>query len=371
MSVIYQLRPVDFDMVAVPGPGLPTFSALACPDADQSAVSIPKRLAEALHEARATVVSQRVFGSAQEPNPGTAPAAWPVTSLTGNGSTCNTPPTSQITAISGAETKPLYMDGHVIGTLFEDDYARYCTLGDLLPRDLALSPARQARSVFERMEQAIQLAGMDLSHIVRTWFFLDKILDWYPDFNKVRTCFFSERGMFDRFLPASTGVGTSNTAGAALVADVLLMKPKRDRISVREVRSPLQCPATQYRSSFSRAVEICGPNSRRLYISGTASISPNGETAHRGDMARQVALAMRVAEGILNQCDMNWSHVVRGTAYFKNIENQPVFDAYLQEQQLPVLPVIAAAADICRDDLLFEIELDAATGGPPDCGVLP
>lgn len=71
---------------------------------------------------------------------------------------------------------------------------------------------------------------------------------------------------------------------------------------------------------------------------------------------------MRVAEGILNRCEMDWSNVVRGSAYFKNLDDKPVFDNYLQERELPGLPIVTAAADICRDDLLFEIEIDAATG---------
>lgn len=286
-----------------------------------------------------------------------------MTRLCGNGRTPATHPSSQISAVSGAEVRPLRLDGHIIGSLFEDDYAQYCVLGNLGPGDVTVSEPGQARSVFERIEDSLRLAGMDLSHIVRTWFFIDRILDWYPEFNLVRTGFFSERGMFERFLPASTGVGSRNAAGSALVADVLAMKPKNGSLSIREVRSPLQCPATQYRSSFSRAVEVCVAGSRRLYISGTASISPDGETAHRGDMAGQVALAMRVAEGILNRCEMDWSNVVRASAYFRNIEDRPVFDKYLQERQLPPLPVIRAAVDICRDDLLFEIEIDAATGG--------
>lgn len=366
MSVVDQRR--SFDKVAVPEAGVKTFSVIACPDAGQTAVPVLARTAQALQAADATVVSQRIFGSGgdglESPplwSPGSGPA-WPVTRLCGNGRAPATRPSSQISAISGGEVRPLRLDGHILGSLFEDDYAEYCVLGDLRPKDVAASHSLQARSVFEGIEEAIRLAGMDLSHIVRTWFFLDTILDWYSDFNSVRTGFFSERGMFERFLPASTGVGTSNAGGAALVADVLAMKPKDGRLNIREVRSPLQCPATQYRSSFSRAVEIRTAGYRRLYISGTASICPDGETAHRGDMARQVALAMRVAEGILNRCEMDWSNVVRGSAYFKNLDDKPVFDNYLQERELPGLPIITAAADICRDDLLFEIEIDAATG---------
>lgn len=155
--------------------------------------------------------------------------------------------------------RPLRLDGHILGSLFEDDYAEYCVLGDLRPKDVAASHSLQARSVFEGIEEAIRLAGMDLSHIVRTWFFLDTILDWYSDFNSVRTGFFSERGMFERFLPASTGVGTSNAGGAALVADVLAMKPKDGRLNIREVRVAATVPGNPVPKLF----QPCGGNPLR------------------------------------------------------------------------------------------------------------
>jgi hypothetical protein len=56
---------------------------------------------------------------------------------------------------------------------------------------------------------------------------------------------------------------------------------------------------------------------------------------------------------------MDWNHAARAIAYFKNISDAHLLEKYAMENKLPNLPVTIAPADICRKDLLFEIELDA------------
>ena len=109
----------------------------------------------------------------------------------------------------------------------------------------------------------------------------------------------------------------------------------------------------------------CRLDHRRLYISGTASIEPGGATAHVGDVDKQIDLTMDVVEAILESRDMGWSDTTRAAAYFKDVESIPAFASYCRAKGLPPLPVAIAHSDICRDDLLFEIEMDAvvARGG--------
>jgi hypothetical protein len=56
---------------------------------------------------------------------------------------------------------------------------------------------------------------------------------------------------------------------------------------------------------------------------------------------------------------MDWKDVSRAIAYFKNMEDAPLLDLYCKKNNLPALPIAIAHGDICRDDLLFEIEADA------------
>jgi hypothetical protein len=68
---------------------------------------------------------------------------------------------------------------------------------------------------------------------------------------------------------------------------------------------------------------------------------------------------MRVVEAILGQRDMAWSDVTRGIAYFKCKRYHRDYEAYCEKHGLPDMPMIITENDVCRDDLLFEIELDA------------
>ena len=267
----------------------------------------------------------------------------------------------QVWAVKGGEVETLRMDTRVVGTVFGDEHVRTCLLGGFEPASEG-SPGEQAVCVFEAMEAALALADMDFSHVIRTWFHLNEILSWYDAFNEARDSFFAPRGVFDRLVPASTGIGGSNAAGSALSGDLLAVKPLDDSVQLLDVASPLQPDAAAYGSSFSRAVEVDRPDRRQLFISGTASIDKEGHTAHPGDPEGQVALTMDVVRAILESRDMTWADVTRATAYFKRAADAPAFLRYRAENGLTNLPALMVENDVCRDDLLFEIEVDGCRG---------
>lgn len=102
----------------------------------------------------------------------------------------------------------------------------------------------QTCSVFQLMNEALNQCGMQFQDVVRTWFFLDDILGWYTGFNRVRTDFFKKNIAMEKFLPASTGVGATNLAGAALTASAFAVKPKTELFTIQTVVSPMQSPPT-------------------------------------------------------------------------------------------------------------------------------
>jgi enamine deaminase RidA (YjgF/YER057c/UK114 family) len=203
-------------------------------------------------------------------------------------------------------------------------------------------------------------AGMGMNNLARTWFFLDRILSWYGDFNGVRNDFFSRTELRAAGVPASTGVGGRNPAAASLASAAWAVRasdPASHPLVI--VPSPLQCPAPAYGSAFSRALEIQSPGFRQLLVSGTASIEPGGRTAHPGDVQAQIGLTMEVVDAILASRGMSFSDVTRATAYYRSASDAPRFAGWLDRHDLRRMPVVHACCDICRDDLLFEIELDA------------
>ncbi len=350
----------------------------AAPGDGQSAATMLGEIAATLRDSRAHIVSQEVFGiltsgghDMQTSSRALGSMSWPVTLVGPAREAARGIGGTQIWAVSGVPVEPLKLNGRLVGSVFEDDYARYCRLGSLLPSDLSRPRDEQACEVLELMEAALRVADMEFSHVLRTWFYNDDILSWYRHFNRVRNTFFANRHVFDGLLPASTAVGAPTAAGtgAALVSGVLAVKAKEETVRAIAVPSPLQCAAREYGSSFSRAVELVMPDHRRLLVSGTASIGPEGDTAHLGDADAQVARTLDVVNAILESRGMGWADVVRGVGHIKRAEDAPAFRRCCDADQIGPLPVVLAQSEICRPDLLFELEVDAITAGqqlPPE-----
>ncbi len=270
------------------------------------------------------------------------------------------PVSFQLLCVESERLVPVIYEGRESGVVWEDDAARYCQVGDLYPADLSASEGVQCRQLYEVFERVLEAQGFAFTDCIRTWLYPSAVLEWYDTLNEVRTRFYEERGVFDRIVPASTGIGAGNTRGAAIVGSLLAIQPKGGKVTLHRLPSPLQCSAENYGSSFSRAVAVCHPGFREVYVSGTASIEPGGLTIHVGNIEKQIQLSLDVMEAILAKQGMGWGDISRSVAYFKHkAEHLPVFQRIALERGLPDFPLVCFQSDVCRHDLLFEIEADA------------
>ena len=281
--------------------------------------------------------------------------SWPVTSLKQEGRLWST----IITAVKTNTIKTIYRNSNVIGNLYNDNYSEYCLFGGLMPKSKIIPKDLSTESIFKLIESELNNINMNFNNIVRTWFYLDELLSWYNDFNKVRNDFFTEKDIFNDMIPASTGIGAKDLSNSVLQSAVFALKPKTEKVKIFSVDSPLQCPASDYKSSFSRAVEIDHPDYRQLIVSGTASINTDGETANVGNIYEQIELTMNVVLGILKSRKLNWDNITKGIVYFKDINDIKVFNDYCTDYNISQMPLAMLQADICREELLFEIEVDA------------
>lgn len=310
----------------------------------------------------ATILSQFVFAGSHhydEFSREMGQTDWPVVWLQGDACKDGKLYSMQAVALSGLNPQPIHFNGRDMGFTYEDETARYCRLRGVIPQDLSASRTEQTRSAFETMDAALHLNGFKFTDTIRTWIYLDNLLEWYDDFNVIRTNYFNETGVFDRMVPASTGIGARNQYGSAIMMDVLAVQPKDDRLTIQEVISPLQNPALDYKSSFSRAVEMAYPTHKNILISGTASIDPDGYSVHLDDPEKQIRLTLEVVKEILESRGMGWSDLFRGIAYFKEMATLPLYEKIATELGIPRFPLAISHADVCRHDLLFEIEVDA------------
>ena len=342
----------SFALTFTPSPG-EEFSALC------------RRLATQLRARAATPLHLLVFGNAS-----LAPAGldalkksfgrvdFPVTWV--EGADCAGKPVAgiQVHAFTGVIER-IEWNGRAVGSVFTEGGARQCFVGGLSPVDQTLARGEQARETLEELQAVLALAGFELADTVRTWFFLENILAWYDEFNRARTEIYSGVNFRTGSLPASTGVGAKNPAGTALALAAWAFRPLGKNARAEEIASPLQCPAPAYGSSFSRAMETPLAGGRRLFISGTASIAPGGKTLWVDDTHKQVELTMDVVEAILRSRGLTFANLTRATAYFRYAADAGIFSEWLAANRQEQMPVVSAQCDVCRDDLLFELEADA------------
>jgi enamine deaminase RidA (YjgF/YER057c/UK114 family) len=325
-----------------------------------------QRLADQLAASEAALLSLMVYGSIAARDEIEAAmrrtlgeTGWPITWI--DGGSCEGYPLAgvQAFAVSGRPVTRVRLGRLIVGSVYEDGGARYCLLGGLGPTARTTTRSAQVQQTLGNLEWALDNAGFTLGDVMRTWFYNDDILAWYDEFNRVRSAHYAGVKWRTGSLPASTGIGARNPAGAALVLAAWAMQPLDAAARATEIGSPLQCPAPQYGSAFSRAMEINSGGWRRLLISGTASIHPDGKTAWVGNPKKQVDLTMEVVVAILYSRGMSFEDVTRATAYFEHPLFKDHFDAWLAARDLGHLPVVSVHADVCRSDLLFELELDA------------
>jgi enamine deaminase RidA (YjgF/YER057c/UK114 family) len=121
--------------------------------------------------------------------------------------------------------------------------------------------------------------------------------------------------------------------------------------------------ASEYGSAFSRGLRVELPGGiTQLFISGTASVGPGGETLYAGDFRAQLWRTYHNITRLLQGEGATWHDVVRTTCYLRDIERDYAdFNAVRNEfySALGLNPFPASTAvqaRICRSDLLVEIE---------------
>ncbi|GMV96774.1 MAG: RidA family protein [Phycisphaerae bacterium] len=136
------------------------------------------------------------------------------------------------------------------------------------------------------------------------------------------------------------------------------------------------CEAYDYPrpSAFSRGLEAAWPGMRMIFISGTASVGPAGQTLHPGDFKAQARRAFENVRAVLADAGAAWTDVVKVTVYLRDIGRDyaafnEVRSAYFREAGIRTFPASTCVqALLCREDLLVEMEALAivATRGPEE-----
>ncbi len=271
-----------------------------------------------------------------------------------------------IHAVSGIEVRHLFHSGKIVGSYFQTEDADFCFLGGLYSDPALSTPEKQTENILVTADHLLHEIGLSYDNTIRTWFYLDNILEWYGNFNHTRTTFYKQHDLFNKLIPASTGIGGKNPDGSKVCLELMAVKPKNYRYLIEKVESPLQCSPAKYGSAFSRAIMYSDSEYSNLTVSGTASINPSGESMYSTDPGKQVELSFNVVKAILESQGFSFNDIIRSYAYCSDKKFSDTFSHWIKNCFPVKYAFICAENKICRKDLMFEIEVDAVKKIKPD-----
>lgn len=360
-GVVCDIRTVESDrcaeiyLTAVPTPG----------PAARQAAELYGELAGVLRDMGATIVAERLIGCSdafpaalcqrqqalQELDDGVDPSL--VSDRSGDGRLIGV----QVHAVRGVAKPTLWLAG---GRPLARSFAyggRHLLSGTGLRRGRAGEPHLQARDVFLDVEALLGQAGATLADLARTWIWVRDILAWYPRLNEVRNGLFGERGLLDGAgrVPASTGIGIA-PPGAHIAVDFVAAWGSEDAVRRLDAAGN-QRSAREYGSAFARAACVRTPAGTTVYCSGTAAIDGQGRTCFVGDIPGQVAMTLENTAAVLRDTGCGDGDVVQAMAYCATPEVAAHFVAHHRAGH--TWPCLVLIGDVCRNDLLFEVEVTA------------
>lgn len=234
-------------------------------------------------------------------------------------------------------------------------------------RAAGASRTDQAWAAYEAAAELLRAQELSFADVVRTWVYLDDILSWYDEFNQVRNDFYSRAGLLGQqtpgFLPASTGIEGSNPWALSCALDVLAVRPTAAAYPrVSALSNPRQSEAYEYGSSFSRGACLAETDVTHIYVSGTAAIDEAGQSVCHEDLDGQVEYTVRNVESLLAQAKATLADICQATVFFKQDTDPTALARAFERTGLASFPAVTVRADICRQELLFE--MDAAATVP-------
>jgi enamine deaminase RidA (YjgF/YER057c/UK114 family) len=355
-------------------------------DAALAAQAAYGAIAEVLRDRDLTVVHERLFGSlavkdavlaarAEALRAGNISPEGPLTFIQGR------PPWGVglagviIRAVSCRHSKDrvwtIRDQGSAVGRCWRQGDATHLVLQNLQgmagPGNGANARSHQARRLIERAAHLLETQGATYKDVLRTWFYLSDILAWYPEFNQARSAIYQELGLMSGTgggtpqLPASTGIQGEAPGGAACTLDLLAVAgPPESRPLVRQLSNPSQPEALSYGSAFSRGALIRQPDISLIQVSGTAAVNEQGQSLHPGDVRAQIRCTFDKIAKLIGQEGANLKDIVSACVFVKEPVDSLVYQEWGRAVGLEDLPAVVMVADVCRPELLFEVDGEVA-----------
>jgi len=246
----------------------------------------------------------------------------------------------------------------------------------------SLGISKQASCAFSDLHLVLKRENLGFEHLVRQWNYIENIVGFshrdnrdnrryqhYQEFNEIRADWYSESGLTHDF-PAATGIGTK---GGGVIIDGIAARLDSS-YKVLSLRNPEQEDAHSYSRAklignqassaplFERGKMIVGTDEGYIWVSGTAAI--RGEDSVSGNIVDQIRVTCENIDELISTDNLHKAGItisefvikpVYLRAYVKPGLDGLFVEGFLQ-QRYPDALVHVLYADICRDELLVEVE---------------
>lgn len=249
--------------------------------------------------------------------------------------------------------------------IVDSEEGRFLYGGGFQDDFLNKSIEEQSEAVFQQIDRLLIKEDFAINSIVRQWNYIERITESkddyqnYQAFNDARADFY-EKTTWSEGYPAATGIG-AHFGGIVVDLDAVIFK--KENCSILPIDNKLQIAAHAYSEEvlavshkqkatpkFERAKLLSIEDKGLIYISGTAAIRGE-ESLKEVGLSRQMEITMEnIAELIGNKGSVSMLRVYLKDKSFVH-EAEQLMNAYKLS-----IPVSYMCADVCRNELLIEIE---------------
>lgn len=269
-------------------------------------------------------------------------------------------------------------DGICYGTI-ESDTEKMLFVEGVPASDFSEGVQQQSQEVFAKLDNLLTSHGFAVDDIVRQWNYIGNIVGCrggkqnYQEFNDARTRYYAS-GKWQNGYPAATGIGASGEG--IIISAIAFKKADADNRGIYPIDNPLQVAAHIYSKrvlidddknamkstpKFERAKLIETECGACCFVSGTAAIRGE-ESVDASSAKKQTIRTIENIEHLVSKENLvKFGCKPYDLKYAKLhifIKNKEDYDEVREvvEQSYPQMPVIYSIADVCRSELLVEIE---------------
>ncbi len=237
-------------------------------------------------------------------------------------------------------------------------------IGELQGDVMTQSIEQQSKSIFNSAR--VIMGEIEAKQIVRQWNYIERITDMegenqhYQLFNNARSEFYDECS-WEGGYPAATGIGMDR-GGVAVDIDIII--PTGDRCKITPIDNKLQIAAHAYSDQvlidannnkstpkFERAKSVEVEGCKLTYISGTAAIEGEHSLATASAEAQTLGTLHNIDQLIDSRKDITLLRI-----YIKNSSDYHTIKRVVEQQIEQPIASAYMLADVCREELLVEIE---------------